>query len=60
LTEQRFVDRIAGLGSTSAVRVVVGWWRRTPRGEFTDVAVEESAGHRVLVAPDRRAAELLL
>jgi hypothetical protein len=27
LTEQRFEGRIAGLGSTSGVRVVVGWWR---------------------------------
>lgn len=59
MTEQRFEGRIAGLGSTSGVRVVVGWWQQTPWGEFADAMVEEPAGHRVLVAPDRRVAELL-
>ena len=59
MTEQRFEGRIAGLGSTSGVRVVVGWWRRTPWGKFADVMVEEPGGHRVLLAPDRRVAELL-
>ena len=47
------------MGTTSGVRVVVGWWRRTPWGEFADVMVEEPGGHRVLLAPDRRVAELL-
>jgi hypothetical protein len=59
LTEQRFEGRIAGLGSTSGVRVVVGWWQRTPWGEFADAMVEDAAGHRVLLAPDRRVADLL-
>ena len=59
MTEQRFEGRIAGLGSTSGVRVVVGWWHRTPWGEFADVMVEEPAGHRVLLAPDHRVADLL-
>ena len=59
MTEQRFEGRIAGLGSTSGVRVVIGWWQRTPLGEFADVMVEEPGGHRVLLAPDRRVAELL-
>ena len=59
MTEQRFEGRIAGLGSTSGVRVVVGWWHRTPWGEFADVMVEDAAGHRVLLAPDRQVAELL-
>jgi hypothetical protein len=59
LSEQRFEGRIAGLGSTSGVRVVVGWWQRTPWGKFADVMVEDVAGHRVLLAPDSRVAELL-
>lgn len=59
MTEQLFEGRIAGLGSTSGVRVVVGWWHRTSWGEFADVMVEEPGGHRVLLAPDRRVADLL-
>ena len=59
LTEQRFEGRIAGLGSTSGVRVVIGWWHRTLWGEFADVMLEEPGGHRVLLAPDRRVADLL-
>ena len=59
MTEQLFEGQIAGVGSTSGVRVVLGWWRRTPWGEFADVMVEEPGGHRVLLAPDRRVAELL-
>jgi hypothetical protein len=39
--------------------VVVGWWWRTPFGELADVMVEDPAGHRVLVAPDARMADLL-
>jgi hypothetical protein len=39
--------------------VVVGWWRRTPWGEFSDVMVEEPTGYRVLLAPDSRVAGLL-
>ena len=59
MTEQLFEGQIAGVGSTSGVRVVLGWWRRTAWGEFADVMVEEPGGHRVLLAPDRRVAELL-
>jgi hypothetical protein len=59
LPEQRFEGQIAGLGSTSGVRVVLGWWRRSPLGEFADVMVEDGGGHRVLLAPDGAVAELL-
>ena len=59
MTEHRFEGRIAGLGSTSGVRVVVGSWQRTPWGEFSDVMVEDPTGHRVLLAPDAPVAELL-
>ena len=48
---QRFEGHIAGVGSGSGVRVVVGHWASTPMGAFSDVMVETPAGHRVLLAP---------
>jgi hypothetical protein len=47
----RFRGRIAGVGSTSGVRVVVGRWTDSPLGSFADAMVETAAGHRVLLAP---------
>lgn len=51
---ERFTGRIAGVGSTSGVRVVVGRWDDSPWGAFADVMVEDASGHRVLLAPDER------
>ena len=51
---ERFTGRIAGVGSTSGVRIVVGGWDDSPWGSFADVMVEDAAGHRVLLAPDER------
>lgn len=51
---ERFTGRIAGVGSTSGVRVVVGRWDSSPWGAFADVMVEDASGHRVLLAPDDR------
>ena len=51
---QRFSGHIAGVGSESGVRVVVGRWASSPWGPFADVMVETAAGHRVLLAPDER------
>jgi hypothetical protein len=51
---ERFTGRIAGVGSTSGVRVVVGRWDGSPWGPFADVMLEEPTGHRVLLAPDER------
>jgi hypothetical protein len=48
---ERFHGQIAGVGSASGVRVVVGSWERTPLGSFGDAMVETAGGHRVLVAP---------
>lgn len=48
----RFAGRIAGAGSTSGVRLVVGRWDAGPWGPFADVMVEGADGHRVLLAPD--------
>ena len=41
---RRFSGRIAGVGSTSGVRVVVGHWFETPYGEFGDAMVETAEG----------------
>jgi hypothetical protein len=51
---ERFRGRIAGAGSTSGVRIVVGRWDESPWGPFADLMVEDASGHRVLVAPDER------
>ncbi len=54
-----FDGAIAGLGSMSGVRLVVGMWLRSPFGAFTDVMVQTADGHRVLVAPTREIADFV-
>src|SRR5699024_6852506 len=44
----RFVGEIAGVGTTSGTRVVVGRWEDSPFGPFGDAMVETADGHRVL------------
>ncbi len=56
---ERFTGRIAGVGSTSGVRIVVGRWDDSPWGSFADVMVEDAAGHRVLLAPSERVREFV-
>ena len=56
---QRFRGRIAGVGSTSGVRVVVGWWHESPFGPFADAMVERADGHRVLLAPSEHVRDLV-
>lgn len=51
-----FVGRIAGLGTTSGVRLVVGIWHESPLGAFGDVMIQQPDGHRILLAPDDDAA----
>ena len=55
----RFRGAIAGIGTTSRVRVVVGRWDESPYGAFADAMVETAAGHRVLVAPSEEVAGLV-
>lgn len=55
----RFEGRIAGVGTTSGTRLVVGHWQRTPLGSFSDVMVETAAGHRVLLAPSDAVVEVI-
>lgn len=46
-----FTGHIAGLGTTSGTRIVIGLWDDSPFGAFADAMVEDTAGHRTLVAP---------
>ncbi|NYG06732.1 hypothetical protein BJ986_001219 [Phycicoccus badiiscoriae] len=55
----RFTGAIAGVGSTSGVRLVVGRWLESPLGEFADVMVEDGAGHRTLLAPNEAVARFV-
>ena len=42
---------IAGVGTASGLRAVLGHWPRSPLGPFADVMVERADGHRLLLAP---------
>ncbi|MHA7154573.1 hypothetical protein [Arthrobacter sp. TMN-50] len=53
----RFVGTIAGLGTGSGTRLVVGRWVESPFGPFTDVMVEDNGGMRTLLAPTRAVAD---
>ena len=55
----RFRGRIAGWGTSSGTRVVVGRWVASPFGAFADVMVERPDGERILLAPSHRVAELV-
>ncbi|ROR91265.1 hypothetical protein [Nocardioides aurantiacus] len=58
-TRHRFAGQIAGVGSSSGVRVVVGHWPCSPLGPFADVMVAEADGTRVLLAPDPAVADFV-
>ncbi|NQX05567.1 hypothetical protein HQQ82_11305 [Rathayibacter sp. VKM Ac-2856] len=47
----RFSGRIAGFGTASGTRIVLGMWERTPFGAFADAMIERPDGHRILIAP---------
>ena len=47
----RFRGTIAGLGSASGIRIVVGCWQESPYGEFADVMLAQVDGTRRLLAP---------
>ncbi|TKV27317.1 hypothetical protein FDK12_11435 [Arthrobacter sp. NamB2] len=53
----RFEGHIAGIGTTSGTRLVIGRWDSSPFGAFTDVMAEDGAGRRTLLAPTREVAE---
>ncbi|MGV0109551.1 MULTISPECIES: hypothetical protein [unclassified Arthrobacter] len=53
----RFEGHIAGIGTASGTRLVIGRWDASPFGAFTDVMMEDSAGVRTLLAPSREIAD---
>jgi hypothetical protein len=55
----RFTGWIAGLGTASGHRFVVGHWPRSPYGAVTDVMAEDPTGHRTLYAPTPQLAAFL-
>ncbi|MGQ0843692.1 MAG: hypothetical protein ACT4QF_06120 [Sporichthyaceae bacterium] len=59
MTRLVFDGWIAGLGTTSGARIVVGHWPSSPFGAFTDVMLERADGHRVLLAPSEQIAEFV-
>jgi hypothetical protein len=59
VTHSQFRGEIAGVGSSSGTRIVVGRWLASPLGSFTDAMVETAWGHRVLVAPSREVAQFV-
>jgi len=59
MTRSRFVGAIAGIGTASGTRVVVGRWTASPLGPFADVMVEQADGHRLLLAPSAQVADFV-
>ena len=55
----RFDGWIAGLGTTSGFRLVVGCWPGSPYGPVADVMVETAEGHRLLLAPTQELADFV-
>jgi hypothetical protein len=51
VTRDRFEGQIAGVGSTSGVRVVIGRWSVSRFGSFADVMLAMPDGERVWLAP---------
>jgi len=54
-----FAGHIAGIGTSSGTRVVVGMWDTSPFGTFADVMLEQPSGHRILLAPRQDVADFV-
>jgi hypothetical protein len=54
-----FEGHIAGLGTASGTRIVVGVWDVSPFGAFADAMVEDPTGHRILIAPRQDVADFV-
>lgn len=50
---------IAGLGTSSGLRIVVGHWSASPYGPMSDVMVERPDGRRLLLAPTEEIARFI-
>ncbi|AZI57008.1 hypothetical protein EH165_01315 [Nakamurella antarctica] len=55
----KFNGAIAGIGTSSGVRLVIGMWPDSPLGSFADVMVQTADGTRILLAPNEEAAEFV-
>lgn len=55
----RFDGAIAGLGTASGTRIVIGMWPLSPFGPVTDVMLERPDGRRILLAPTEEFAGFL-
>lgn len=55
----RFDGWIAGLGTSSGTRIVLGHWPSSPFGPISDVMVERADGERLLLAPTGPVAEFI-
>ncbi|MEU2850149.1 hypothetical protein ACFZB6_06375 [Streptomyces syringium] len=58
-TRLRFDGWIAGAGTASGTRMVLGHWERSPFGAFSDVMVEHGDGTRLLLAPTEQTADFI-
>ena len=56
---QAFDGAIAGMGTESGTRLVVGMWPLSPYGSVTDVMIERGDGHRILLAPTQELADYI-
>jgi hypothetical protein len=54
-----FDGHIAGMGTASGLRAVVGIWQESPFGPFADVMVQRPSGRRILLAPRDDVAEFI-
>ncbi len=54
-----FTGHIAGAGTGSGLRIVVGAWADSPFGAFADVMLQTADDERVLLAPDTAVAEFV-
>ncbi|MDQ0619743.1 hypothetical protein [Arthrobacter globiformis] len=54
-----FDGHIAGIGTGSGLRAVVGIWQESPFGPFADAMVQLPTGRRVLLAPTDEVAEFI-
>ncbi len=55
----RFDGVVAGLGTDSGTRLVVGMWSASPFGAIADVMIEDAGGHRTMLAPRQEVADFI-
>ncbi|MGW7758121.1 hypothetical protein ACWGK6_42725 [Streptomyces violaceusniger] len=55
----RFDGWIAGTGTSSGTRIVLGHWERSPFGPFSDVMLDRADGERLLLAPTPETADFI-